>query len=377
VHGRAFNAFAVKTLTHTKNKLGLMGKMLSKESKTMRSLISLCMLLIVSSYGCIPHRIAYDISLGQVERPAEAKERYGNQEIYTIEGDGGKYYFEDKMIRIGWAVTAKDIAFVLENKTDYSIRIIWDEAAYVDMNGFSHRVMHSGVKYIDRANTQAPTVVVRRGSVSDIVVPTDYILNLGEYGWKEGDILPNSSRDPDNKRLINKAKEYLGKKIQVLLPLQIQDTVIDYIFVFTIESVKEINSRSGDMRIVASIDSATDEARFASINQSNELEAYSSEDYDEDIVNSLLSESDEMVLLPIIRVRGTYAIIYQEKDIIMAIDSVYRVLRFTSSSDEPVQIGDATVVKIKGSSVALRVNLMPQFGNVTTEDKIEYTVPGT
>jgi len=116
-----------------------------------------------------------------VERPAQAKKRYGGQRIDKIEQEGVlKYFFEDNLVKIFWLATARGVSFVLENRTDHSIKIVWDEASYVDVEGVSHRVIHEGVKYADRNASQPPTVVVRKGSVTDIVVPSDSIY------WREG-----------------------------------------------------------------------------------------------------------------------------------------------------------------------------------------------
>ena len=140
------------------------------------NVITLLAVLAAFLTGCATYRAYYDIGLKQVERPAQAKERYGEQTITKVEEEGiYKYFFEDEMVKIVWIPTAYQVSFVLTNKTNHSIKIVWDEAAFVDVAGVSHRVMHSGVKYIDRNNPQPPTVVVRKGTITDLVIPTDNI----------------------------------------------------------------------------------------------------------------------------------------------------------------------------------------------------------
>src|SRR5882672_5126752 len=112
----------------------------------------------------------YQISLTKVERPEKAGSRYGPQKVDVITTDQKyRFSFEDNMVRILWVVGKTRINFLLQNKTDYSIKIPWDEAAYVDELGRSHRVMHSGVKYTDRDRSQPPSVIVRKGSIEDLV----------------------------------------------------------------------------------------------------------------------------------------------------------------------------------------------------------------
>jgi len=190
--------------------------------------------------GCFPVSYAfYDIELQEVERPAQAKERYGEPKIVSTQDAGvNKYLFEDEMVRVLWLPTKDAIHFSLTNKTSQSIKIIWDEAAYVDVNGSSHRVMHSGVKYIDRTNSQPPTIVVRNGSIEDLVFPTDNVYySSGKYGgWKKTPLFPDTELFGED--LNTEIKPYINKTFQVLLPLQIEDVVNEYIFVFNIKNIQ-------------------------------------------------------------------------------------------------------------------------------------------
>ena len=132
----------------------------------------------------------FNIVLKEVERPADATERYGEHRITHFLTDGiQKNRFDDDMIGFVCHVTTSKIMFVLENKTAQSIHILWDEAAFVDENGISHKVLHSGVKYDDRYASQPPSTVVRKGIVVDNVVSSDNIAGsleqLSEQGAKQ------------------------------------------------------------------------------------------------------------------------------------------------------------------------------------------------
>ncbi|RKY95098.1 MAG: hypothetical protein DRQ13_07520 [Ignavibacteriae bacterium] len=149
------------------------------------------------------------------------------------------------MINTAWLVTSSNMSFLMENKTDHSIKIIWDEAAFVDNDGVSHRIMHSGVKYTDRNTSQPPTVIVRKGKIEDIVVPTDYVYFAEGYyskyytrkaEWKEKPFFENLQYGGDPKVLENEMRNNVGKTFQVLLPLEIENVVNDYIFKFQVDS---------------------------------------------------------------------------------------------------------------------------------------------
>ena len=186
--------------------------------------------------SCMSYSGFYNVGLQEVERPENAKERYGESKIVNFQEEGKtKYSYEDDMIKIVWLPLSTQFAFSLQNKTDHSIKIIWDEAVYVNENGSSGRVMHAGVKYIDRNNSQPSTVVVKKANIDDIIVPTNNIYyTSGQYGgWSTNPLFPN--RAMSQEELKNLTKKYIGKTVQILLPLQIEETVNEYIFTFKVE----------------------------------------------------------------------------------------------------------------------------------------------
>lgn len=187
--------------------------------------------------SCMTYQGFYNVGLQEVERPENAKERYGESKIINFEEEGKtKYSYEDELIKIVWLSLSTQFAFTLENKSDNSIKIIWDEAVYVDENGSSGRVMHSGVKYVDRSNPQPPTVVVKKAKVDDMVVPTDNIYYIsGQYGgWQTKPLFPNQATTQEELNALT--QKYVGKTVKILLPLQIQETVNEYIFSFKVEN---------------------------------------------------------------------------------------------------------------------------------------------
>lgn len=172
--------------------------------------------------------LKYDISLWKVEKPSMAKEKAGNSQITNN-------IYEDEFINISWAIDPLTIAFTLLNKTDHSLKIIWDEAVFVDPIGRNHRIFHSGVRYIDRNAPQPPSIIVRKGQLTDTIYPTDYVHFSDE--WEEEPILPYSESGGDPELLFEEGKLYIGSTIQILLPLEINGKINEYIFVFKINDV--------------------------------------------------------------------------------------------------------------------------------------------
>ena len=194
------------------------------------------MIIATMLTGCMTYQGFYNVGLQEVERPENAKERYGESKIVNFEEEGKtKYSYEDDMIKIVWLPLSTQFGFTLKNKTDHSIKIIWDEAVYVDQNGSSGRVMHAGVKYTDRNNPQPPTVVVKKANIDDMIVPTDNVYYVsGQYGgWITKPMFPNRASTQEELNALT--QKYIGKEVKVLLPLKIQETINEYIFTFKVE----------------------------------------------------------------------------------------------------------------------------------------------
>jgi len=206
-----------------------------RDKKMKKIIFTIIVAVMLSSCGTA-YRGVYTVGLSEVERPENIKERYGESKIVNFEEEGKtKYSYEDELIKIVWIPQYTQFLFKLENKSDNTIKIIWDEAAYVDVNGSSGRIMHSGVKYIDKNNSQPPTVVTKKSSINDVIVPTENIYyESGQYGgWQEKPLFVSTASSEEI--LNNVVKKYLGKTVKILLPLQIQETVNEYIFSFKIE----------------------------------------------------------------------------------------------------------------------------------------------
>jgi len=195
-------------------------------------------LVVFLLFGCASYRAVYDITLSKVERPSDAKERYGEPNIITFNEEGKtKYSFEDEMIKIIWIPTYDRFYFTLTNKTSHSIKINWDEAVYVDKNGYSKRVTHSMGNYTDKNSPQPPSTVVRNAIITDEIFPADYVYYDPSLGWALKPLFPYFSVRSEQD-LMSQAKEYIDKNIQILLPLIIEDVINEYIFVFRINDVK-------------------------------------------------------------------------------------------------------------------------------------------
>lgn len=170
----------------------------------------------------------HTVELFSVESPANAKQQFGETKVVSFKDeDLNKYHYEDDYIDIVWYVTSKKFNFLLKNKSGHTIKINWDDVSYVDINGITGRVMHSGVKYSERNNSQPATTIPKNASISDLLLPTDNVYYLGTYGgWME-------------KKLFNFSEDKIGKKMYILMPIMIENVQNDYTFEFRIDKISD------------------------------------------------------------------------------------------------------------------------------------------
>jgi hypothetical protein len=201
-------------------------------------LLSLIAAVLMISCAGSTQKIDFNMSLDQVERPKVATEQYGEVNTTVIDSLGEKYLnFEDELVSALFFFGQEQIGITIKNKTEHTMKISWDNAAWISPEGISSRVIHSGVRLVDRNSPQSPSVIVRNGLLSDIMIPTENIYYVsGKYGgWQyKGLIYTTPMLSMDMAAELAKAKVMSGKTCGVLLPIEIEGVQNDYIFTFKI-----------------------------------------------------------------------------------------------------------------------------------------------
>ena len=231
----------------------------------MRHIVRFCVVCVFSvlAVGCatlISRNLTatYTSALVQIDRPDATRERYG--QVVTIRPEPeNKYFYEDGLFSGIFYVTQSRINFAFTNKTDHSIKIIWDEAAFIDLDGQSGRVSHEGVKYADRNASQPPSVIPAHGTLTDFVLPTDRVYYREGYysqylsipsGWEEvGIVLPGLRRVPGSdstavETFRAEVQKNTGKRFGLLLPLEIEGVLNEYTFWFEVQNAS-VDTGSG------------------------------------------------------------------------------------------------------------------------------------
>jgi len=197
------------------------------------SCISLFLLVFIAgcSYNNIYNTTDYDIQLTKVEHPKDSLDH----EVITSKN----LKYEDNKISVTWIPRGDSFRFTLENKSDSSIKIVWDDCVFVDENGINHKTIHSGIKFIDRNNSQPPSTIIKGGKIIDEISPSDYIAwqDYPYSGWVTTRIFPDNlvSDGIEKQNRIETANSYIGKIFKVVLSLYSEGINNEYIFIFQIK----------------------------------------------------------------------------------------------------------------------------------------------
>ncbi len=159
--------------------------------------------------------------LSEVEKPADDSIRYGETKTITEEGIT-KFSYSDNVIEILIYGGYKEFDFIIKNVSDKSIKVVWNEAVFVGMDGTTSKIMHNGIKYSEREGDQPASVIIRGAKLEDMVVPTANVYYESGYfsGWKTRSMFPIERGQTG--------------KISLMLPIQIKETINEYLFIFDV-----------------------------------------------------------------------------------------------------------------------------------------------
>lgn len=143
--------------------------------------------------------------------------------------------YKDELLSVSWMIDRNKANFTIKNNASGSIKILWDDMAFVGLNGESHRVIHKGIKYSEKEKEQAPSIVARNAEWHDLIIPADKIYYQKSWEkWSAYPFVDDFLYSPEDES----TKHPNGKKIQVLLPVIINEKKYEYQFVFEIENIR-------------------------------------------------------------------------------------------------------------------------------------------
>lgn len=165
------------------------------------------------------------IFLSKVEKPSNPLVKFGKKTILTETSSDEitKCSYVDNFIDIILFSSSTEIHFVLKNISEHTQKLLWDEAVFINVDGTTSKVIHTGVKYSERFAQQSPSVLIKDAVLSDMACPVNNIYyDEKEKKWDAYSIYPKGRQ---------------SGQVKLMLPIQIQGVTNEYIFVFDIEYV--------------------------------------------------------------------------------------------------------------------------------------------
>ena len=86
----------------------------------------------------------------------------------------GRFYIDTFLTQ-----TVDGLDASISNPTDLVVSILWDESAMVLPDGTSARVIHTGVRIINKAAPQAPTAIAPHSRTTEAIWPSSYVSDSG------------------------------------------------------------------------------------------------------------------------------------------------------------------------------------------------------
>ena len=155
--------------------------------------------------------------LSQVEKPENSNIRYG-ETITVNDSTVTKYRYKDNVIDLLIFAEDRNFTFDLKNIYNSTIKLVWDETAFIDYDGETSKVMHKGIKYSERDSSQPASVIIKGAKLEDIVIPTKNVYYSETLKKWE----------------INNMLTKVGE-IKLMIPIQIKDVINEYVLIFKVK----------------------------------------------------------------------------------------------------------------------------------------------
>lgn len=138
----------------------------------------------------------------------------------------------DKDITTAWIPYDKGFYFTIKNNSDKTARVNWNDALYVDETGTARKIIHSGIRLIDKDLPQQESIIPPGTSISEQAIPTDNISWTGSY-WSTSALFGISYKTSDDIKGFN--ERFVGKQVTLYIPIRVGEVLKEYQFKFNVD----------------------------------------------------------------------------------------------------------------------------------------------
>jgi len=174
--------------------------------------------------GCAIPSVTYNMSLKEVQRPADVAKRWGD---FTLQTSPDGFTYQDNLVQLLVVPVKGSFVLTVSNKTSYSMQFLWDQASYVGPDGISSMVSSGETRCIQMGQSRPPETIPANARAILTVIPSSLVYTPYGGGCTVRDFVP-----PDST-----AARFERKDARLILPLRVQDNVNEYTLVFRMTSI--------------------------------------------------------------------------------------------------------------------------------------------
>jgi hypothetical protein len=142
--------------------------------------------------------------------------------------------FEDEVMSGTFLIAPDGISCTLRNKTADPVTINWNNVSWVDYSGEAHKLIHSGIRLMDKEAPQPATLIPPLAKINETMFPADHVKSTSS-GWSKLPMWTDLVElTEDNSPL----KKFEGAMFSLFMPIEVQGKTKNYNFIFTTKSVE-------------------------------------------------------------------------------------------------------------------------------------------
>src|SRR6266487_5122846 len=137
----------------------------------LRSSASLGIVAMISACATAA-RVTYNMSLKEVQRPADVAKRWGD---FTLQTSPDGFTYQDNLVQLLVVPVKGSFVLTVSNKTSYSMQFLWDQASYVGPDGISSMVSSGETRCIQMGQSRPPETIPANARAILTVIPSSLV----------------------------------------------------------------------------------------------------------------------------------------------------------------------------------------------------------